>query len=130
MNQDNYRGIRVSLQGTLTALSVGTSSTIYILHARDGRGLRVHPSKDTVIHEGYVQVLGTLRFDSVDTPSLWMNKTDAMEFMLNAPDTTPREFIPQEDRNVEDTWSLMFDKNRSQVIVDGRERSKYNLIPV
>lgn len=119
---DTYRGIRVTLQGTLTVLPVGLKSRICILHASDGRGLRVYPAKDTQLHAGTVRITGTLQFNDQDVPSLHMKKGDKMEVLPDSPKPTPRD-VDMENVEMEDYWSLT-----PKGIVDGRRLGR--LLPV
>jgi hypothetical protein len=108
-SSDTYRGIRVTLRGSVGSPSGLLSSHGFVLLAPDGRGLlvRVPASMKLPVLGDAVQVTGTLQFDDLDIPSLKLGAKDGWTVLADgslkaAPRTTDLLAPGNEDR-----WSLV-----------------------
>jgi len=108
-SSDTYRGIRVTLQGTVGSPSGLLSSHGFILLAPDGRGLlvRVPAAQKLPAQDEAVRVTGTLQFDDLDIPSLKLGTKDGWSVLPEkSPSPAPRNadlLAP----GTEDRWSLV-----------------------
>lgn len=111
-SSDTYRGIRVTLRGSVGSPSGLLSSHGFILLSPDGRGLlvRVPTSMKLPALRDAVQVVGTLQFDDLDIPSLKLGAKDGWTVLADpavaGPAPAPRAADLLAPGN-EDRWSLV-----------------------
>ena len=108
-SSDTYRGIRVTLQGTVGSPSGLLSIHGFILLAPDGRGILVHvpTAQKLPAQDETVRITGTLQFDDLDVPSLKLGTKDGWTAL---PEKSPAPAPRNADLlapGTEDRWSLM-----------------------
>ncbi|MFH1973680.1 MAG: lamin tail domain-containing protein [Patescibacteria group bacterium] len=108
-SSDTYRGIRVTLQGTVGSPSGLLTSHGFILLAPDGRGLlvRVPTAKKLPAFGETVQVTGTLQFDDLDIPSLKLGTKDGWTILSESAVRVVPRTVDLLAPGSEDRWSLI-----------------------
>ncbi|MFH1077722.1 MAG: lamin tail domain-containing protein [Patescibacteria group bacterium] len=106
---DTYRGIRVTLQGTVGSPSGLLTGHGFVLLAPDGRGLlvRVPTAKKLPALGEMVQVTGTLQFDDLDTPSLKLGTKDGWTVLTGLSIQVTTRTVDLLAPGDEDRWSLV-----------------------
>ena len=106
---DEYGNLRVQLQGMVGTQPGLLTSHAFVLQSPDGRGLLVSlPTTHKLPPMGIsVSVVGTLRFDNNNIPSLKLGAKDGWMALTTSTETVMSRVVDLTSPSAEDAWSLV-----------------------